>query len=118
MSKDLDEIVGILTQFSGWCLCDHDECEKSRNFDKATQEIKALIHKAEKSAMLRQRAYDEKLIHQAEVKARVQELKHLTRAGEAIPYGGKELIGFGDGLRFVHDRINARIKALQAEDKP
>lgn len=46
-SKELDEpknkLIGFMSEFNIWCLCDNDECVKSQNFDIAVSDIQALI---------------------------------------------------------------------------
>ena len=97
MNKEIDEIancIKIITSdieanIRAYGLCDKNISDYAQLV--AAQQIKDLINS--------------------------QVIEELTtikgERGVLLPYSGKQLIGFGDGIRFVYEKIDERIDTLK-----
>ena len=83
-----NELIGLMSEFNIWCLCDNDECAKSQNFDIAVDDLLALISNREKLARIEELESftgHSNEIPDSEVRARIDTLRKELDGGVRLP---------------------------------
>jgi len=107
MSKPNTELVEYPTELSKLLWQIFDDFVDDPDDETPYHELK---HRHTKKAQ----AKIEQLITQEKIK----ELENIkVERGGVVSYKGKQIIGFGDGIRCMHDRISDRIDTLKSELK-